>query len=293
MKLTFLSCLGLGLVSVVNGIILQSSDGTEIFADAIGNPRNPPIVFVHGITLSALVWKDLFQDKRLLDHFYLVSYDLRGHGRSGKPNTTEAYVSNLFADDFAAVIKAFKVKSPLFVGWYWTVTSDIFAHLPPRTISGIVAVAATPSTGLAINAPTTIALLPGFSVTNDVAVDISTKSTFIDACFNDPSNVAIDIIWSWLASSVIQLPPITGLVGGRPQDTTKLFEAGAKGFPYLVISGTEDKIALNDNVTAEIEPHFTNLEVIRIQGGAHAVFIENEDEFVRALVPFANKILVL
>lgn len=72
MKLPFLSYLGLGVFSVVNGIMLQSSDGTDIFADAIGNPRNPPIVFVHGITLSALVWKDLFQDKRLSDHFYLV-----------------------------------------------------------------------------------------------------------------------------------------------------------------------------------------------------------------------------
>ncbi|KDR71247.1 hypothetical protein GALMADRAFT_159486 [Galerina marginata CBS 339.88] len=260
----------------------------------VGNPRNPPIVFVHGFTLSALVFKDLFQDKRLLNHFYLVSYDLRGHGRSGKPNTTEAYASNLFADDFAAVIKAFNVKSPLFVGWSYggTVVSDIFAHLPPRTISGIVAVAARPTTAIAINTPAIAALLPGFSVTDDVAVDINTKSTFIDACFNDPSNIAIDIIWSWIGSAAIQLPPISDLVRTRAQDTTKLFEAGAKGFPYLVISGTADKIVLNDNVTAEIEPHFTNFEVIRIQGGAHAVFIEKEDEFVQALVPFANKILV-
>lgn len=173
-----------------------------------------------------------------------------------------------------------------------TIVSDIFAHLPPQTISGIVAVAAGPTVELSINTPTIIAILPDFAVTDDVAVDINTKSVFIDACFNNPSNIAIDIIWSWLGSSVLQLPPITALVGGRTQDTTKLFEAGAKGFPYLVISGTADKILLNDNITAEIEPHFTNLEVVKIQGGAHAVFIEKEDEFIRALVPFANKILV-
>lgn len=173
-----------------------------------------------------------------------------------------------------------------------TVVSDIFSHLPPQTISGIVGVSSSPALEFVIEAPTDAALAPGFDVTDDVAVDINTKSAFIDACFNNPSNLPIEIIWSWMGSSVIQLPPITVLLRSRTQDPTKLFEAGAKGFPYLVISGTADKILLNDNITAEIEPHFTNFEVVRIQGAPHALFIENEDEFVRALVPFANKILV-
>ncbi|KDR80398.1 hypothetical protein GALMADRAFT_154024 [Galerina marginata CBS 339.88] len=293
MKVPFLSILGLGLASVVNGKIIQSSDGTDIFADAVGNPRNPPIVFVHGFTLSALVFDHLFHDERLLDHFYLVSYDLRGHGRSGKPNTTEAYTSNLFADDFSAVIKAFSVKSPLLVAWSYggTVGADIFAHLPPRTILGIVGIAAIPTVELVKNTPLVISLEPLFGVTDDVAVAINTRSTFVDACFNDASTIAVDIVWSWLGSSVLQLPPITVLVGQRTQDPTNLFEAGSHGFPYLFISGTEDKIALNANYTAELRPHFPNLEVVKIQGGSHAVFIEKEDEFIRTLVPFANKIL--
>ncbi|KDR73835.1 hypothetical protein GALMADRAFT_71580 [Galerina marginata CBS 339.88] len=273
--------------------MLKSSDGTDIFADAIGNPRNPPIIFVHGITLSALVFKDLFEDERLLNHFYLISYDLRGHGRSGKPNTTEAYASNLFANDFQTVVSAFKIKSPLFVGWSYggTVLADIFTHLPAGTISGIVAVAAVPSVALVVSTPFSVAVDPLFGVANDVAVDINTKTTFIDACFNNPTNIAIDILWSWIGSSVIQLPPITVLLRGRMSDPTKLFEAGSHGFPYLAISGTQDNIVLNDNVTAEIKPHFTNLEVVKIQGGAHALFIENKDEFIGTLVPFANKIL--
>jgi pimeloyl-ACP methyl ester carboxylesterase len=46
-----------------------------------------------------------------------VRYDIRGHGRSGKPSTAEAYHSRLFADDFKTVVDAFGLKKPVLVGW--------------------------------------------------------------------------------------------------------------------------------------------------------------------------------
>lgn len=36
-----------------------------------------------------------------------VRYDLRGHGRSGMPAGIKGYRSSLWADDYAAVLKAF------------------------------------------------------------------------------------------------------------------------------------------------------------------------------------------
>lgn len=50
-------------------------------------------------------------------NFHKVRYDIRGHGRSGKPNTAEAYESKLFADDFKAVMEAFELKKPVLAGW--------------------------------------------------------------------------------------------------------------------------------------------------------------------------------
>jgi pimeloyl-ACP methyl ester carboxylesterase len=52
---------------------LQSKDGTIIYADAIGNPTNPGVVFIHGSFLNAVVFDNLFADKSLLDKLYLVS----------------------------------------------------------------------------------------------------------------------------------------------------------------------------------------------------------------------------
>lgn len=57
--------------SLSSALIVKSSDGTEIFATAEGNPLKPSIVFVHGFALSGVVFDDLFEN-RLLADFYLV-----------------------------------------------------------------------------------------------------------------------------------------------------------------------------------------------------------------------------
>jgi pimeloyl-ACP methyl ester carboxylesterase len=51
---------------------LKSTDGNDIYADATGDPQNPSIVFVHGMTFSGAVFDCLFANKRLLEKFYLV-----------------------------------------------------------------------------------------------------------------------------------------------------------------------------------------------------------------------------
>lgn len=53
--------------------IVLSADGTEIYADATGNPSNPSIVFIHGLGLSGAVWNDIFATQKYSRDFYLVS----------------------------------------------------------------------------------------------------------------------------------------------------------------------------------------------------------------------------
>ena len=42
---------------------------------------------------------------------------MRGHGRSGKPDSIEGYSSKVYADDFAAVVGAHGLSRPFVVGW--------------------------------------------------------------------------------------------------------------------------------------------------------------------------------
>lgn len=49
-----------------------SRDGTFIYADAVGDPSYPALVFVHGVNLSAIVWDGLFSHRTLKENFYMV-----------------------------------------------------------------------------------------------------------------------------------------------------------------------------------------------------------------------------
>ncbi|PPQ82824.1 hypothetical protein CVT25_009199 [Psilocybe cyanescens] len=293
--------------------ILKSSDGTDIFARAVGLHHKPSLVFVHGLALSGAVFDDLFKNQDLLDRFYLVSYDMRGHGRSGKPDTIEGHASRLYADDFAVVVEAFSLKAPLLIGWSLggkysqmfkqngrltihgtaTVACDICANLKPGSISGIVYAAGLPYIGPIMNEvgqPFVLGCVPGLYSTDDVTLSANTKLAFVESVFNVPDSVPISIKWSWLGSATVQHPAVSQAVLSRIQDPEKLFEAGSKGLPLLMLYGTRDT-HLNGEVAIKwMTPHFKNIEVHTIQGGSHASFYDNEEEFVRTVVAYATRI---
>ncbi|KAJ4471437.1 hypothetical protein J3R30DRAFT_3228162, partial [Lentinula aciculospora] len=51
---------------------LSSSDGCQIYTDAVGDPSKPSLVFIHGFTLSATVYDNIFLDAQYTSEFYLV-----------------------------------------------------------------------------------------------------------------------------------------------------------------------------------------------------------------------------
>lgn len=97
--------------------MLTSPDGTPIWAESNGNTSKPAIVFVHGLSCTALGWDRQFADPALQRDFHLVRYEMRGHGRSGKPLDEQGYESQKIAGDFAAVCEAFGVVKPFLMGW--------------------------------------------------------------------------------------------------------------------------------------------------------------------------------
>ena len=64
-------------------------DGTPIAFDERG--EGPPLLLVHGSALSRSIWRGFGYLAALQDRYRVISIDLRGHGRSGKPHEPEAY----------------------------------------------------------------------------------------------------------------------------------------------------------------------------------------------------------
>lgn len=97
--------------------MLTAPDGTPLWAESAGDASKPAIVFVHGLSCTAHGWDRQFADAALLRSFHLVRYEMRGHGRSGKPLDEAGYASAKLAADFKTVCDAFGVVKPFLVGW--------------------------------------------------------------------------------------------------------------------------------------------------------------------------------
>lgn len=119
------------------GKFVQSNDGTQIWTHAAGNPTKPSVVFIPGFSCTALAFEKQFDDSKLLENLYLVSfrpkihfpvtdatisphqvrYDPRGQGQSGQPLKAEDYHSERYADDFKAVVDEYQLTKPFVCGW--------------------------------------------------------------------------------------------------------------------------------------------------------------------------------
>ncbi|KZT04972.1 alpha/beta-hydrolase [Laetiporus sulphureus 93-53] len=277
--------------------IVRSSDGNPIYAEAIGDPSKPSMVLVHGFNLSAAALDRLFFDKRLLEDVYMVRFDMRGHGRSGKPVKPEGYISSLFADDYATVVRAFNLKTPIYVGWSYgcTVATDICAKLGPKPFAGLVFMTALPYLGpmlYQVGKPEVLSLLPPITVNDDTTQYNSMKVAFMDTMFTRPEEVDFNLKAALIGQAVLQPPEVTKLILTRTQDPSGLFEAGRQGMPMLILSGGADKQVNNHVVINGMSPYFNNLDLYTIENGGHMPFYEHKDEVVDALLKFVRRVLI-
>ena len=64
---------GIGPDQIVAKFV-RSSDGAQIYAEAVGDPSNPPIVLVPGYTLSTISFDKQFEDQTMREQLYMVCY---------------------------------------------------------------------------------------------------------------------------------------------------------------------------------------------------------------------------
>lgn len=85
-------------------------NGIELHYEATGEGR--PVLFIHGLGSSCRDWE--MQTPVFSKHHRVVSFDLRGHGRSQKP--PGPYSMSLFAEDTAGLVRSLEVAPVHVVG---------------------------------------------------------------------------------------------------------------------------------------------------------------------------------
>ena len=112
--------------------------GRDLPAPAGDAPAPVAFVLVHGLASNARMWDGVAEALGSCGHA-AVSVDLRGHGRSSKPDGP--YDMATVADDLDAVISALHLDRPVVAGQSWggNVAIELAAR-HPGTVRGLVCV---------------------------------------------------------------------------------------------------------------------------------------------------------
>jgi NAD(P)-dependent dehydrogenase (short-subunit alcohol dehydrogenase family)/pimeloyl-ACP methyl ester carboxylesterase len=88
------------------------SGNIELAVYSWGKPGNKPtVVLVHGYPDAASVWKA--SAEKLAQRYHVVAYDVRGAGRSSRPDHTASYELDYLVNDLAAVVDRVSPSRPV------------------------------------------------------------------------------------------------------------------------------------------------------------------------------------
>lgn len=110
------------------------TNGVETYYERRGT--GPPIVFVHAAILDHAQWEP--QVDALCGEYTTITYDVRGHGRTGG-SAKDRYSIGLFADDLDALITALDLDDPVVCGLSTGgCIAQVYAAGRPDRLSGLV-----------------------------------------------------------------------------------------------------------------------------------------------------------
>lgn len=115
----------------------------RIHYETIGEGR--PLVLHHGFARSLAVWRELGYVERLAIGRRVILLDARGHGKSDKPHTPEAYSLELRALDVTAVLDDLGIARADYFGYSMGGRIGFaVAHYAPERLASVIIGAATP-----------------------------------------------------------------------------------------------------------------------------------------------------
>ncbi|KAH6903443.1 Alpha/Beta hydrolase protein [Coprinopsis sp. MPI-PUGE-AT-0042] len=280
--------------SVTTKIVTSSIDNTKIYAEAIGNPSNPAIVYIHGNSTSSGVWDNQFFDPKLSETFYQIRFDLRGHGLSETPDES---VENPFdnekqASDVAAVLKEFAVTNPILLGWSYgaLVPADYMSVYGCDGVRGVVVVDGLTGPPPDVHKFFTHPPFTGFNDNGDATKMHQAYGVFVRALTYQP----LSREWTLrLKGMISETATSTRMwIFKRKKDWGCYLDQACKKVPKLVIFGRQDGINSLDYIEyikGKWEPNLFTTTLIDDAG--HAPFLEKPQEFNKVLLDWAKKLL--
>jgi non-heme chloroperoxidase len=263
---------------------VTAPDGVILAVQESGKPDGPPLVLIHGLLGSHLDWDAQLKSAEL-QRYRIITYDLRGHGLSGKPTAADAYRDGRrWADDLAAVIESSHARNPVLVGWSLggAVISNYLAAYGDGRIAGAVYVDG-------VIELTADQLVPHPEVYRDmISPDLRThldgERTFLGLCFHtQPDRPTVERLLanaamaSWDMQSAVMSMTVAASEG-----------LSKTGVPILLIYGARDALVKAGPAIARASELNPRIRSKLYANSGHAPFIEEPERFNRDLSAFID-----
>ncbi len=252
-------------------------DGVPIAWDSVGATDRETVLLVHGSALSKAIWRGMGYVAALTEQYRVVSMDLRGHGRSGKPHDRADYRLDRVLADVLAVLDAAGVRQAHYLGYSFGARLGFgLGSVAPERMASFVSLA-----GSYRITPGSIAELffPGY----DAALASGGMDGFI-AGWEGRTGRPVDPVtrMAFKANDPLALRAYfaqTEAGDGVPESTLREFPV-----PALLLAGTRDTRRLADSRrAAELMPH---ARLVELPGRNHGDTLVPAAPVLAEILPF-------
>jgi 2-succinyl-6-hydroxy-2,4-cyclohexadiene-1-carboxylate synthase len=218
-------------------------NGVDLYYEVRG--EGPTLLMAHGL-MGSIEWSQAMGERpeALARHFRLVTYDARGHGRSGYTTDPGHYTWNALAEDMYALMRHLGIeRAHVGGGSMGAGTALMLALDHPEMVQRLVLVA-PPPLGPEATAPVA-QLFGGFAS----AIERLGLEQAVEAAMNveplasvkDDGPEMVDFIRRWLLSQNPEavVPAIRGVIDGPPLPHERFGEITV---PTLIIAHPDDDI---------------------------------------------------
>jgi non-heme chloroperoxidase len=264
------------------------TDNVQLYSEATGDPKCPAIVFVHGFAQAGLAFDHQFYDHDLTSRFYLVRYDMRGHGWSSAPDSLDAYNSGTkWGQDLQSVIQAWDLKNVSLVGWSYggTVISEYVRVAGQENVANMIYVDASTSIGIpgpSILNPNYTAIFPTF-VSTDYETRMQGFKKFIAMITKEP--LSQDTYMKALGWMLATKPVCSQGMRERVSNNTQALKNLRK--PTLIIQGDDDRIQLPIDAQMTLQL-ISSSKLVVLENAGHACFIDQPQAFNQQISQFIS-----
>ena len=113
----------------------NSRDGTPIYYEVRGEGR--PLILCYGLVCRMDHWRH--QVNYFLERYQIITFDYRGHHRSGSPKNDQNITLAWLTSDVEDLVKFLELKEAVVFGHSLGVTvSALYALLDPKVVKGLV-----------------------------------------------------------------------------------------------------------------------------------------------------------